>query len=65
MKAEYEKLIRALRIEFSVEIKEADANTDKWYELYVDKDAEIGTHTVCSASTFDEVIVHFEKYAEK
>ena len=65
MKAEYEKLIRALRIEFSVEIKEADANTDKWYELYVDKGVEIGTHTVCSASTFDEVIVHFEKYAEQ
>lgn len=63
MKAEYEKLIRALRIEFSVEIKEADANTDKWYELYVDKGVEIGTHTVCSASTFDEVIVHFEEYA--
>lgn len=65
MKAEYEKLIRALRIEFSVEIKEADANTDKWYELYVDKGAEIGTHTVHSASTFDEVIVHFEEYAEQ
>ena len=65
MKAEYEKLIRALRIEFSVEMKEADANTDKWYELYVDKGVEIGTHTVCSASTFDEVIVHFEKYAEQ
>lgn len=65
MKAEYEKLIRALRIEFSVEIKEADANTDKWYELYVDKGAEIGTHTVHSASIFDEVIVHFEEYAEQ
>jgi hypothetical protein len=65
MKAEYEKLIRALRIEFSVEIKEADANTDKWYELYVDKGAEIGTHTVHSASTFYEVIVHFEEYAEQ
>lgn len=65
MKAEYENLIRALRIEFTVEIKEADANTDKWYELYVDRGTEIGTHTVQSASTFDEVIVHFEEYAEQ
>lgn len=65
MKAEYENLIRALRIEFTVEIKEADANTDKWYELYVDRGTEIGTHTVHSASTFDEVIVHFEEYAEQ
>lgn len=65
MKVEYENLIRALRIEFTVEIKEADANTDKWYELYIDNGAEIGTHTVHSASTFDEVIVYFEEYAEQ
>ena len=31
----------------------------------MDKGAEIGTHTVHSASTFDEVIVHFEEYAEQ
>lgn len=49
MKPEYENLIRALRIEFTVEIREADTNPDKWYELYVDKGDEIGTHTVHSA----------------
>lgn len=65
MKAEYENLIRALRIEFTVEIKEADANTDKWYELYVDEGDEIGTHTVHRTSIFDEVAVHFEEYAEQ
>ena len=37
MKPEYENLIRALRIEFTVEIKEADAKTGKWYELYVNE----------------------------
>lgn len=63
MKPEYENLIRALRIEFTVEIREADANPDKWYELYVDKGDEIGTHTVHSANTFNEVVTHFEEYA--
>lgn len=65
MKPEYENLLRALRIEFTVEIKEADANTDKWYELYVDNGDKIGTHTVHSASTFDEATAHFEEYAEQ
>lgn len=63
MKAEYEKLIRNLRIEFTVEIREADANPDKWYELYIDEGNEIGTNTVHCASTFNEVVACFEQYA--
>lgn len=63
MKPEYENLIRALQIEFTVEIREADANPDKWYELYIDEGSEIGTHTVHSANTFNEVVACFEQYA--
>lgn len=65
MKPEYENLIRALRIEFTVEIREADANPDKWYELYVDEGDEIGTHTVYNANTFSEVVACFEQCAEQ
>lgn len=65
MKAEYENLIRNLRIEFTVEIQEADANPDKWYELYIDEGNEIGTKTVHCASTFNEVVACFEQYAEQ
>lgn len=64
MKPEYENLIRVLRIEFAVEIREADANPDKWYELYIEEGDEAGTHTVQSANTFNEVVTHFEDYAE-
>lgn len=63
MKPEYENLIRALRIEFAVEIREADSDPDKWYELYIDEGDEAGTHTVHSANTFNEVVTHFEEYA--
>lgn len=63
MKPEYENLIRALRIEFTVDIREADANPDKWYELYVDEGEKIGTHTLHSANTFNEVVACFEQYA--
>lgn len=63
MKPEYENLIRALRIEFTVEIREADANPDKWYELYVNEGDEPGTHSVRCANTFDEIAAHFEEYA--
>ena len=65
MKPEYENLIRALRIEFTVEIREADANPDKWYELYIDEGSEIGTHTLHSANTFNEVVARFEQYARQ
>ena len=65
MKPEYENLLRALRIEFTVEIREADANPDKWYELYVDEGNELGTHTIHKAATFDEVTASFEEYAER
>lgn len=65
MKPEYENLIRALRIEFTVEIREADANPDKWYELYRDEGEKIGTHTLYSANTFNEVVACFEQYAEQ
>lgn len=65
MKPEYENLLRNLRIEFTVEIKEADSNSDKWYELYVDEGNELGTHTVHKAATFDEVTTSFEEYAEQ
>lgn len=65
MKPEYENLIRALRIEFAVEIREADANPDKWYELYVDEGDEIGPRTVDSADTFNEVVTCFEQFAEQ
>lgn len=65
MKAEYKNLIRALRIEFTVEIREANANPDKWYELYIDEGEKIGTHTLYSANTFNEVVACFEQYAEQ
>lgn len=65
MKPEYENLIRALRIEFTVEIREADTNPDKWYELYVDEGEEIGTHTLHSANTFNEVVACFKQFAEQ
>lgn len=63
MKPEYKNLLRDLRIEFTVETREADINPDKWYELYIDEGAGKGTHTVHSAATFDEIAAHFEKYA--
>lgn len=65
MKPEYENFLRNLRIEFTVEIKEADSNPDKWYELYVDEGNELGTHTVHEAVTFNEVITYFDEYAEQ
>lgn len=65
MKPEYENLLRNLRIEFTVEIKEADTNPDKWYELYVDEGSETGTHTIYSAATFDKVAPYFEEQAEQ
>ena len=63
MKPEYENFIRALRIEFTVKIRETDTNPDKWYELYVNEGDETGTHSVCCADTFAEIASHFEKYA--
>ena len=65
MKSEYENLLRALRIEFTVEIREADTNPDKWYKLYANEGIEINTHTVYEVATFDEVITRFEEYAER
>lgn len=61
----YENQIRTMRAEAIKVITEADANPDKWYELFVDEGDEEGTHTVDSGDTFDEAVVNFENYADE
>lgn len=46
---------------FSAQISEADANPDKWYELFV-SDQDQGTHSVASGSTFAECFNHIGNY---
>ena len=46
---------------FSAQIAEADANPDKWYELYVAEENE-GTHSVASGDTFAECFAQIDEY---
>mgnify|MGYP003623240466 FL=1 len=47
--------------QFSAQIAEADANPDKWYELYVAEENE-GTHSVASGDTFAECFAQIDEY---
>lgn len=55
-----DKIVKA-RLEHAALIAEADADPDKWYELFVNEGEE-GTHTVDSGDTFDEAVAKYEKY---
>lgn len=64
MKPEYENLIADIRRRYISKIGKANQNPNKWYELFVNEGEEEGTHTVCTAATFSEVVKEFEKYAD-
>lgn len=57
-------LIESAKIRFASEIKEADANPDKWYELYLTGE-DGGTQSISSADTFAKIGEHFIRYVER
>lgn len=54
--------ISDIKLEFKKEIKEADNDTNKWYEIFVD-DIQ-GIHTLCRESTFKAISVWIPKLHE-
>lgn len=64
IKDEYLTMIKMIHTRHKEAIVEANTNPDKWFELFVNE-GDVGTHTVESADTLDEIAQHFEKYAEQ
>lgn len=64
MRKEYEAIVKLALNRHKDVIAEADENPDKWYELFV-SEGDAGTHTVESADTFDEIVLHLESRAEQ
>jgi len=60
----YARVFDEVRSRFAAEIAEADANPDKWYEVFV-ADENGSTHSEASGDTFDEAIAHFERIADE
>ena len=65
MEQEYKTLAEMVRNRHKNIIVEADNNPDKWYKLFVDAGDGIGTRTVESADTFNEIVKHIATYAEQ
>lgn len=63
-KLDAKALIESAKIRHASEIAEADANPDKWYELYLTHE-DGGTESFENADTFDEIGEHFVKYVER
>jgi hypothetical protein len=55
--------IAEVRKRFAAEIAEADANPDKWYEIFV-TDADGSTHTESRCFTFDKIAEAFPVIAD-
>jgi hypothetical protein len=62
--SKYDEVLDEVRTKFAAEIAEADANPDKWFEVFVAD--EIGsTHSEASGNTFDEAVENFERIADE
>lgn len=61
--SEYKAILDEVRNKFADEIAVADADPDKWYEVFVTDD-DGGTHTEKSCDTFDEVARCFPGIAD-
>ncbi len=62
--SKYDDVLEEVRTKFAAEIAEADANPDKWYEVFV-ADETGSTHSEESGDTFDEAIENFERIADE
>jgi hypothetical protein len=62
--SEYGALLEEVRNKFAAEIAEADANPDKWYEVFV-TDGSSETHTEAVGDTFDEAVGSFGRIADQ
>jgi hypothetical protein len=62
--SKYARVLDEVRSLFAAEIAEADANPDKWYEVFVGVENE-GTHTEASGGTFDDAVSNFESIADE
>jgi hypothetical protein len=62
--SKYDNILDEIRTKFANEIAEADANPDKWYEVFV-VDGTGETHSEESGNTFDEAIANFERIADE
>lgn len=60
----YADVLEKVREKFSAEIAEADANPDKWYEIFVTEEDE-STITERRCFTFDEVVENFGAIADQ
>ena len=62
--SKYDDILEEVRTKFAAEIAEADANPDKWYEVFV-ADETGSTHSEESGDTFDEAVENFERIADE
>ena len=60
--SKYDDVLEEVRTKFADEIAEADANPDKWYEVFV-ADETGSTHSEESGDTFEEAVENFERIA--